>query len=207
MAYQAHTRFQFGGVFGTFAQPLEIWSCTFNTSLASAMTDTQWTDASAAIATLFSDLHAFLSSKVRLTFIKGSLCDASNHVVGAVRLVEEDMDVGTGAPHMPPQCAVRISLQGDGRGRSKQGGFYLPLIASNVVDTTLELAQADADTIAGAAGTCLAVNIPAAGVGQVIVASGRIGNVPVVEARVGRAIDTIRRRRGDLVEQYSLYGF
>jgi hypothetical protein len=82
----------------------------------------------------------------------------------------------------------------------------LPLLNLSISTDQFQMTVASADQIVGAVGTLLAVDIPAAGGGLPVIASGRIGNVPAVRARVGRNVDTIRRRRDALVEEYSEYG-
>jgi hypothetical protein len=203
MAYAAHTRFQFGGTLGPIAAPVEIWSCTFNTDLAVAPTSMAAEDVQAAISVYLTGMNGSLSSSVHQTFMKMSLCDNTNHVVGDPYLIEGALFSGVSDAIHPPQIALRQTLKGAGRGRSKFGGFYLPTLGQELDPVTLELEEDVSDAFAELTSILMQALEPSGG-GAPVIASGVLGNVPVVEVRCGRALDTIRNRRNDLVEDYSV---
>jgi hypothetical protein len=110
---------------------------------------------------------------------------------------------GGGVGQYPPQVALRVSLGSGLRGRSQRGGFYLPSPATPVGTDDGVMTAERAAGIAASTATFLRDTAALAG-GPVIVASQVAGNVPVAQVRVGRALDTIRRRRSAVLESYQL---
>lgn len=116
---------------------------------------------------------------------------------------------GTGTPIYPWQVSTAVSLVAAGRGKGKFGRIYLPPLTYPVATDGL-LSQANAtaltDTMRAwfisldtALGTALTRDV------QLVVA-GETGSGtlrPVREVRVGRVLDTQRRRRRSLPEGYS----
>src|SRR6476469_1031560 len=119
-------RYQFGGAVYATAGAVEEWSCTFNTDKTSLPTSLEFPLIVSAISDFWTRGTSWMPSGHALNFVKASLCDATNHVVGDPVLDGDLTDAGAKDTIHPLQIAVRISLQGTGRGRSKQGGFYLP---------------------------------------------------------------------------------
>ena len=101
----------------------------------------------------------------------------------------------------PLQIAVRISLQGTGRGRSKQGGFYLPGCAVQLDAALQSISTLNRVDLASSLHTLFS-DLVGAGAGNMVIASKNLGNVPVTSFRIGDRFDTIRSRRNELIETY-----
>lgn len=201
MAYEIHTRISLSGIVTSDVAIIEEFSMTFNTEWTVAPTQAK-VDAVAALAsTWWTSAGMAQDQDHYLTEVKASLCDATNHVVGDP-VVSALTGVNGAVERLhPPQIAVRVSLNGDGRGRSKQGGFYVPGTGQSM-NSDFRLYTASAAALAATTHTFLA-GVEAIPFGRVCVASGVLGNVPVTLIRVGDVFDTIRRRRDELPEAYS----
>lgn len=114
--------------------------------------------------------------------------------------------VGSGTVTMPPQCALAVSLLTGIPGRRTRGRFYWPCLtlalqASLRLTTTTSLATRATDfatmlrDIANASTLTPELN-------PVVVSAAGNFITPVISVRVGDVIDTQRRRRDALVENY-----
>lgn len=115
--------------------------------------------------------------------------------------------VGTGGnPQLPSQCALAVSVKAGLKpnGVPAKGRFYLPTPAGAVLDaTTGQLAAGVADNVQ----ECIAdfwANMNLAGHRPALWSRTRGTVVPWDSIRVGNKIDTIRRRRNELPEVYTL---
>lgn len=110
--------------------------------------------------------------------------------------------VGSGGA-APGQLANVVSLTtGLQRGRGHIGRFYLPCGSSMSLDVDGRITATDAMAISNATKTFLNT-IHTVTTGQPVVFS-RIGQTatPILGVKVGRVIDTQRRRRASMVEDY-----
>lgn len=204
----SHYRLTIDGTFGAVTSPYEIWNVTM------ALPDNMpTTDLVAKIGAAVDEWHlqykTFLGTDVWVAgatlaaIAEGGLYakDASggylfNETVG--RALQ-----GTGtAVGGPPQVALAVSLQTDAVGPSGKGRFYLPG-PSFVMGTGRRLTAADSQAVANSSASVIR-NISTTFGAPVSVAS-TLGYVrPVTSVRVGRALDTIRSRRGKLLEEYAV---
>jgi hypothetical protein len=138
---------------------------------------------------------------------------SDGNMVGNPRVVEiptASQPKGTGPLLYPPQASLTVTLEGENRGPARFGRFYLPGPA-HALGTDLRLSTVSQTSYLNAAGAFLtdmadAIDIPG-GVtrAELINVSGIDGGHQqnVVKVRMGRVLDTIRRRRTSLLEEYS----
>lgn len=112
----------------------------------------------------------------------------------------------SGQAFLPPSCAVVLTLDTGGRGRSRFGRMYLPLLKVRVGDDGC-MPQITQDEILGSCRTLLTniSNLPGidAGAGVVVASGAGAGALkPVQSIRVGRVVDTMRSRRRSMEESY-----
>lgn len=110
---------------------------------------------------------------------------------------------GTGSSSLPSQCAVAVSLSGGARanGTPYRGRFYLPAPSVNALIGDGTYAQA-ANTLSFI--QSYAANLAAAGL-TLSIWSRKDGTlVAVNQIRVGNKVDTMRSRRNELPETYSV---
>lgn len=117
---------------------------------------------------------------------------------------------GVGGNALPPQCAVVVTLQTSVPGRSNTGRIYLPITAL-AVPVTGRLAAGDAAAIL--AGTVTLVNSLQSAIrarsgdaqeGIAVQSFTKASAVRVRRLRVGDVVDTQRRRRNSMVENYAV---
>lgn len=189
----------------------EQWSCGLRLAPESGVTPTNDPAMLAAAVTAVQAFHTSADAKVgsvaKLSFVKLNLIGVDGRYVEDVTMETPIADVaGGGASTMPNQVALAISLvTGFSRGPAHRGRFYIPVPAVPVEATTGLIAAATATTIKGAAQTFVdALNaIPNS---YVAVMSRKFGSPavrPVTGVEVGRVLDTQRRRRRSLAEQYA----
>lgn len=121
------------------------------------------------------------------------------------------------AGHSAPQLATCISLRGDRtRGPGSNGRWYQPSTGGAMPDLSGQMSLAQANATLAAALTFLAAVKGVGGVGPIpgpwvpqLVGTGLGGshNSNVTEVRVGRVLDTQRRRRDALDEAYVVGAF
>ena len=115
---------------------------------------------------------------------------------------------GTATPSYPPQIACAYStVTAKPRGRGSKGRWFYPTTPQIDMSTFQMPAQVQGALLAAGATLLNQINDTNAGVDvswQVIIASSLAGtNTPVTAVRVGRALDTIRRRRNHVNEAYN----
>jgi hypothetical protein len=158
---------------------------------------------------------ALSTNIVKLTRVRAAAIDSEGHTprdpAGAYQLGDSVVNLpagGTG-PNMAPQVALVVSLNSALEDLTGRGRFYLPMPAVALGDDLL-ISAADATMIAGRMKQLVeGINAAASGlaIGRVCVASGgSLGrsiapaNRPVISVGVGRALDTMRSRRAQLLE-------
>lgn len=162
----------------------------------------------AAIATFHASQGPKISGAAKLSFVKVNAITTAGHYRGDGTNQALYADVagwGAAVPIHPNQVALAVSLTtGYSRGPAHRGRIYLPL-PSMVLDSGGLVAAADAEGCSAAVDTLLtdlnAVN-PDYEVAVFSRKSGAAGNRRVTGNLVGRALDTQRRRRRALVEDY-----
>jgi hypothetical protein len=114
---------------------------------------------------------------------------------------------GSAHAYVTPQTALAISLVTDRRGPTGKGRFYLPMPViplgadfkgqmdiMNLISNRVQVFLQNVNN---------APNVDDAGSFRVVVASTKGYNTLVTGSRVGRVVDTIRSRRGQLSESYT----
>jgi hypothetical protein len=192
----------------------EEWSCGFRmwaaggADPADAVADL--TIISDAIAAYHARATSHISSKVKLSFVKVNAIDVNGHYQGAgttERLFADISGGGTGAGNNPNQIALAVSLTtGFSRGPAHRGRFFNPCPDVGVdTDGTISAGQA-LEVATSAKALMTAVNVGGPATHQMVVMSrkaGAPGHRAVTGMQVGRILDTQRRRRNSLAENYS----
>lgn len=111
------------------------------------------------------------------------------------------IDLGTGAA--PSQLAVAVTLRtAVSRGRAHAGRFYIPT-GFTTVQADGRMGQADAQNIAGAAAAFIqGINVQVTGYKVAVFSPLEPIARAVTRVEVGRVVDTQRRRRNQLAEDY-----
>lgn len=224
MPAPSHFRVTFSGIFGTVAAPFERWSH----GLAIARGSVGGSNYTTALTTLATDLSGLWAthlsprtvSPVRLTNVKVALVDADGRVG---RTIDGQYDQGewsgdkpgsASAPTMPPQVAAVVTLKSLGDGPTYRGRFFLPGPATGTMGSDMRLSAGTQLAIKDSAVSFInAVNsrtaTQAADFGRVVIASAGSASRgiapalrPVISVEVGKALDTMRSRRADLLEEY-----
>jgi len=189
----------------------EQWSCGLRLAPESGVTPINDPAMLATAVTAVQAFHTSPDSKIgaaaKLSFVKLNLLDVNGRYVEDITMETPIADVAGGtASTFPNQVALAISLTtGFSRGPAHRGRFYIPVPGVPVEATSGLITAAMATTIKGAAQTFVnALNaMPNA---YVAVMSRKFGS-PAVRAvtgiEVGRVLDTQRRRRRSLAEDYS----
>lgn len=113
---------------------------------------------------------------------------------------------GTGSGALPPQLAVCVSLAGGdkGNGLPYRGRFYMPGPASNRVADGIMTSAARDQYGLGVEGMLAALTIPLSNIAPQIWSRKFATTATVEQARIGRALDTVRSRRRSIPEQYAV---
>lgn len=162
----------------------------------------------AALATFHARDASHISTAAKLSFVKVNAVGTNGRYVGTGTNEALYGDVGgawAGPQKFPNQIAWAVSLvTGFSRGPAHRGRFYLPLPMCTL-EADSRVTDADADALHASVTTLLnelnAVNADY----EVAVfsrKSGVAGNRRVTGNQVGRVLDTQRRRRRALVEDY-----
>lgn len=171
-------------------------------------------DAAAMLANCAAAVSAFhtrtaskISNGVKLSFVKMNGIGTNGHYLsdGTNQALFADIVGGGGTASIANQIALTVTLTtGFSRGPAHKGRIYLPLPAT-FVDATGLVPAADCNTISGSVDTFIAalnaVNT-AWKVGVFSRKAGSPGHRQVTGNLVGRVLDTQRRRRRSLIEDY-----
>lgn len=150
--------------------------------------------------------YTLLSVAASVTGVTASYINEDNQTVVVAERVLDTPAVGVGAPSFPGQCAVVTSLITNIPGRRTRGRLYWPFLALGIDSETLRLTPSDAQAIATVTGTWLHDVAAAFGstgplIPSVVSLAGGT-SAPIVSVRVGDVVDTQRRRRDQLLENY-----
>lgn len=157
---------------------------------------------------------AYISSRAKLTFVKFNRVDVAGHYVDETTFLHEFAPVNGGAVdvHYPNQICIAITLTtAASRGLACKGRIYAPLPVAAVVEADGLISNAAATSIAGAYKTFVEALADVPGVdtanspGVCVMSKVGSGETRRVNGlRVGRVLDTQRRRRNALGENYVL---
>lgn len=183
----------------------EIWAMGFHLALGSTPQIDPHTLQSALLGFLL-DSRAGFTTAAKLTYIKANGINplTGKYIAGDTRefVVSPAQQLGNAGEPAPAQMAVCVSLGTDlARGRSSKGRFFIPTV-SRIIDASGRITTTSAqDTATSAAEMITKIN--ALGSHKVVVWS-KIGQQaePVTHVRVGRVMDTQRRRRSSMSEDY-----
>jgi hypothetical protein len=205
---QAHLYLQWGGKLPGG----EEWSCGVRLAgtPASAVADaaTLIDDCIGPVAALHSTA-GLINNAAKLSYVKlNAIGTNGNYMVDTTNetTFADISGGGTGTPRHPNQVALAVSLTtGFSRGRAHRGRFYLPLPQLVDLDANGLVPTSYADTAKTAANTFLgAINGMGASWDMAIFSRKDGGPLhrAVTGVEVGRVLDTQRRRRNRLVENY-----
>lgn len=164
---------------------------------------------SAAIATFHASADAQIAASAKLDFVKVNSIGTDGKYINASTndAIYSDLGgAGSAIQKYPNQIAWAVSLvTGFNRGPAHKGRFYLPLPDCYINGTDSRVSVAAATQLHGAVTTLLA-SLNAVNTDYEVAVfsrkSGAAGNRRVTGAAIGRTLDTQRRRRASLVEDY-----
>lgn len=215
-----YSRVIISGTIGLASTPAEIFSTGFalanggSPELVDLLSDADMDDLDSLVTGWFSDGDTLINQRCHLTRVR-------HVVIGADGLYERtapggpfkvkdrvhvtDVPGGRSTARHPSQVANVVSLLTVRPGRSGKGRMYLPCPTS-VLDDDYRMPTSDRDACLGRTQTFLqAVNAltePSSMVVSVAAADG--DHYPVASIRVGRVLDTQRRRRNAIGEDFSV---
>lgn len=228
MPSPAHTRITWSGVFGGATAPVEIWAFGLNAEPLDVAAYGAGQVATKMVTAYSTHLKGLFGTSVLLTKTRVANVDASGHVTkvadGSFRQLDDVTQIAgtateTNASRKPISTALCVSLTTARAGATGKGRFYLPWPPVYVLETDYRVSAAFTDSLRDAAKSFLdAVNagLTAAqpggtATGRLVVASGgsvKTGEAPalsrVTGVKVGRVPDTMRSRRGAMLEGYSV---
>lgn len=200
---------------GTMLTGAEIWSTSWSMADPDLSNDAEQPSALNVIAMAdavrdwFVSPGARISNSALLDRVKINLVGTNGRYVSQTDTFEREFEpavAGNKASGLwPPQCSVAVSLRSNKRrGPGAFGRFYPPLTVGDVqADGRIPAGQAG-DMAQAAASLLRDLNLSAGLTLQVVNASsvGAGTFQKVTSVRVGRVVDTIRRRNNALVEDY-----
>lgn len=211
MPYDDHVRVTVSGQLGLTGSGYEKFAWGFAIG-GSFISDALADDVVDAVEAYFSDPGTFVHGSAKMTQVKFASIDADGHYVGVPYVVASTV-VGGGADTIhPPQVSWCVSVAavpdpGDPitpSGR-RRGRWYLPLPVPAIDSATGEVSdRSTAATLASNTVAFIEATNAAIGGPAIVVASSIDGNHTINQVRVGRALDTIRSRRRDLLEDYAI---
>lgn len=209
-----HLRVEFRGVFGTALAPQEQWSFSLaHEDPAALVTEGDFVAAAGQASLAYAARikvnmpSNVVLTEVRVARIKGQ--DADDVAGRVARRADGSLEQGVlavtmpgeqGPINAPPQLALCVTLLTGRAGASGKGRFYLPMPAVVPSLDDRRLTEADANAWRNRAINLVQDLNGSIGFGSVVVASTKGYLSPVTHVRVGRAVDTIRSRRGKLPE-------
>jgi hypothetical protein len=171
-------------------------------------------DAAAMLANCAAAVSAFhtraaskISTGAKLSFVKMNGIDVNGHYIsdGTNEALFADIVGGAGAASVANQIALAVTLTtGYSRGPAHKGRIYLPVPAA-FVDATGLVPAADAIAVSGSVDTFIAALNAVNAAWKVGIFSRKLGapgHRQVTGNLVGRVLDTQRRRRRSLIEDY-----
>lgn len=192
----------------------EQWSCGLRMAgpagTAQAAAVAGLAGAAAAVVAYHTAAATFISATALLEEVKLNAIGTSGHYTapGTNQATYTDRaGGGPGAAPYPNQIAIAVSLlTANSRGPAHAGRIFLPL-PGFVIDGTGLIATANAVGLATSTDTFIANLNAAVGAFKVSIFSRKAGapaHNAVLSSKVGRVLDTQRRRRRSLVENYQV---
>jgi hypothetical protein len=210
MPFPEHVRMTVEGTLGYANQPIfERFSYRLNFDgggVLDAFSEAKAEDMANDTAAFFTRAASRIGTQVTFTTLKLAKINSVGKYSAAPIIVGRNVRAAGGTPSVhAPQVALAVSLVTDRRGASGRGRFYLPMPAVSLGNNATLLAE-DAQGIATSAKTYLDAlnNFPGVDntAAEISVVSSKGFSSKVTGVRVGRALDTIRSRRADLLEAY-----
>jgi hypothetical protein len=209
MAYKPHALLAWGGVIvdDTGAER-EEWANTLRFETGFTDIGDQLARVAPLIVAYHKSAQLFMPGAVRLRYVKLNNVNEFGRYEAQKTyqlLVDEGGGAG-GAPVMPWQIAVAVSLQSERRGPRGRGRFFLP-VPKLTVDAKGRLNENFRNQMAGiSAGLIASLNTSPidSSSGNHICVQSKVDATAsrVTKVRVGDVFDTQRRRRNDLLEAY-----
>lgn len=159
--------------------------------------------------TFLDGLKGYTSSMFQWTGVKLSPISAAGATIGASSVYSFTSPVqGQGSSMLPPQIALAISMRANILGRRGRGRIYLPAVATNLADTSGQIATSGNTAVRGLFVTYLNAlqNLPGTPDYLPLVSIMSAGQTVAVrpsQVRVGNRFDTIRSRREQVPETYT----
>lgn len=176
-----------------------------------------WLDGPAkdAVAKFHADPAAGVHAQAKLTYMKLNAIDINGHYIENTtheHAFSPPVPGGSQAVLHPNQCSLVVSTcTAFERGPAHRGRFYLPLCAKQLESATGAISPSEAMLVAVSAATFLSElhDQPGADIGQVgdvhvcVMSQRGTGATNRINAvEVGTVVDTQRRRRTELLENY-----
>jgi hypothetical protein len=205
----------------------ESWSCSLRTGANTAdplSADVPSEDSVAAwltgsIKDAVTAYHTRVTTGINplatLTFIKANRINKQGHYKDALThevVLAPVAGAGNNGPVLPNQCTLAISLTtGFTRGPAHRGRFYLPLPTVQIVGNTGQISDGDVQNIRNSTKTFIEAIADVPGVDAPFSQTptvfsrkqGAAGHRAITGVEVGRVIDTQRRRRRNVKEDYA----
>jgi len=189
----------------------EEWSCGFRMLNTGAHNQADGPNLLIGIGAALAAYHARpqtqISDNAKLSFVKVNSIELDGHYTLETTNEATYADIAGGGTgnNVPNQMAWAVSLTtGFSRGTAHRGRFYLPLPVALPEDNGV-ISEAEADVLRISTQTMRTdVNAVLAGYGMAVM-SRKVptpGHRAVTGIEVGRVLDTQRRRRRSLVENY-----
>lgn len=154
-----------------------------------------------------SEIGVALGTITSIAKVRTETVAADGTLTDAAEFNQAPAYFGSGTVHMPPQSAIVASLETGRPGRSFRGRIYWPALGFPIQPNTGRIDITDATSIATSTATLLGDIASAAPGGAAlipVIASAKLGEqTPITSVAVGTVVDTQRRRRDKLVEQYA----
>lgn len=221
MVFVPHIRLSVNGDIGDPAAPVEIfsWGLSLSTPLVALPAGYPSGAQRTAVEGLLSAMHSspalFISNQCRIRQFKWARIGPDGSYTEAPFVTPANIAGGSSGRPYPPQCSIGVTLESDDTYPSTKGRFYLPAPTTSlqisgdsfVIENSqmTDLMTVVGDTLQGI-NDALATTTPAYAL--VVASQGRTspvrppGNPVISGMRIGRAVDTQRRRRNNLVEDY-----
>lgn len=205
-------KFSFGG---SLADGLEIWSCGLTMDFVGGEgyemdLFTDWQEDFdlfvTAVENFISEPDARVPTGVQLTWVKAALVGTDGAYLMEPVEAPASASGGDAGGYLPQGALVYTLVSSRWKDPGRYNRFYLP--TSTPTSTTgWRLTEAQADDAAGACHAFLDALDGLGSVASLVVVASPVGaghNNSVEEIRVGRLIDTQRRRRNAIAEDYSV---
>ncbi len=202
----------FGTLAGTSGTLTKAWTARVGPDGSGEnWSDAEQVAAGEAAYALATALKAYENNNYHWTHVKQAPIDALGKTIGTgSTFTFTTKPTGAGTAALPAQSAVAVSTRANIVGRTGRGRFYVPALSDAILsnDGTISgtpavnlkaAAKAYIDAMQGIGGT-LSLWQPL----NVITSAGKASAVRPVEVRIGDLVDTIRSRRAQVEETYTV---